>query len=152
MEFRLRPNNNFVNEADWQGLHTLSLHWKSDMAFYIDELRFLKKLIDKYFIWLMKNESIETTQDLLNRLTKIHYRAEDLVSTIDKQLNYIVKEIKYPLVHNDTSFRKQHAELEDLITDFLKDFRPIKQEVFALAENVLVVKKVEKLVARYEEY
>jgi hypothetical protein len=151
MEFRLRPDNNFVNEADWQGLHTLSLHWKSDMAFYIDELRFLRKLIDKYFVWLMKDESIKMTEDILSRLTKVQYRAEDLVSSIDKHVKYIVKEIKHPLVHNDSAFRNDHAKLEELIATFLKDFRPLKKEVFNLAEDVLMEEKVKHLMARYDD-
>ncbi|MEQ8910329.1 MAG: hypothetical protein RIC95_14110 [Vicingaceae bacterium] len=151
MEFRLRPTNNFVNEADWQELHTLSLHWKSDMAFYSDELRFLRKLIDKYFVWLMKAESIKATQDLLNRLTKTQSRAEDIVSTIDKHVKHIAKEIKYPLVHNDKAFRDEHAELEELIAAFVKDFRVLKKKVFDLTEDVLVEEKIKHLAARYED-
>ena len=151
MEFRLRPDSNFINESDWQGLHTLSLHWKSDLAFYMDELRFLRKLIDKYFVWLMEDESVKSTQDLLNRLTKIHYRAEDIVSSIEKHVKHIVKEMKFPLVKNDSTFRKEHAELENLVTTFLKDFRQLKKEVFELTENVMVEEKIKHLIARYDD-
>jgi len=39
--FRNRPKYNYIHEADWQQLIILTEHWKSDLLFYKDDIRFL---------------------------------------------------------------------------------------------------------------
>jgi hypothetical protein len=149
MEYRLRPKSNFVNEANWQSLHSLSLHWQSDMIFYLGELRFLRKLVDKYFIWLLEDDSLEATLAQLKRMSKSENQAADIVTYIKKHIKHIEKELKHPLVQNDKPFRDEHSELEDLIAAFVRDFRLLKQKVFDLTDDVLVEEKVKNLMAHY---
>ena len=47
-DFRIRPKDNYINEASWEQLYVLTEHWKSDLVFYHKDLRFLHLLIDKY--------------------------------------------------------------------------------------------------------
>ena len=46
-------------KANWQELYILSKHWKSDLEFFKDDLRFLHHLVDKYIIWITKKENLE---------------------------------------------------------------------------------------------
>lgn len=67
-DYRYRPKGTYINEADWQGLYVLTGHWKSDLEFYRDDLKFLQQLIDKYFIWMVRKENLdEVREDVPNR-------------------------------------------------------------------------------------
>ena len=57
--FRIRPKDNYINEASWEQLYVLTEHWKSDLVFYHKDLRFLHLLIDKYFMWISNKENID---------------------------------------------------------------------------------------------
>ncbi len=62
MEFRSRPKSNYLLDAEWQELHALTSHWQSDMIFFSDELRFIDRVIDKYFTSLVDKDHIEITK------------------------------------------------------------------------------------------
>ncbi len=50
--FRSRPKDRYIEEGDWQPLYVLTEHWKSDLSFYAEDLKFLAHLIDNYFMWI----------------------------------------------------------------------------------------------------
>ena len=62
---------NNIEEVKWQELYVLTDHWKSDLAFYKDDLRFLHHLIDKYIIWITKDENLNMVQDIKKILFEI---------------------------------------------------------------------------------
>jgi hypothetical protein len=51
-----RPKDDCIREADWQKLYILTEHWKSDLLFYKQDLKFLHHFIDKYFLRISKRE------------------------------------------------------------------------------------------------
>jgi hypothetical protein len=57
-DFRNRPKDNYIHEADLQKLDILKEHWKSGLLFYKDDLKFLHHLINKCFLWISKKENI----------------------------------------------------------------------------------------------
>ena len=67
-ELRLRPKSDYLHTAAFEELYVLGEHWQSVMEFYHLELDFLKKLIDKYFIWLLKDEHIAKVQVIVNEI------------------------------------------------------------------------------------
>src|SRR5665811_322155 len=63
-DFRSRPKDQYIHEADWQQLYVLTEHWKSDLSFYEGDLKFLHHLIDKYFMWISKKEHIDMVREI----------------------------------------------------------------------------------------
>jgi len=55
MELKAKADRSYLANSSWQDLYARTEHWKSDIEFYRDESRFLRTLIDKYFIWLIKD-------------------------------------------------------------------------------------------------
>ncbi|WKB81223.1 hypothetical protein QYR09_15915 [Cellulophaga lytica] len=55
--FRNRPADNYINEANWQQLFLLTKHWKSDLLFYKDDLRFLHQLIKNTYCGYLKRKT-----------------------------------------------------------------------------------------------
>jgi hypothetical protein len=75
MEFRSRPKSDYLQSAHWQELHALATHWKSDMNFFEDELRFIDLLIDKYFRALIEQENIAKLKVVASKLGEVKTRA-----------------------------------------------------------------------------
>lgn len=133
--FRKRPKGEFMIHANWDQLYLLTKHWISDLKFFRDDLKFLNKLIDKYFIWIDNDESIKEVSRLRSELQAMRIRCEDLLSKTEKhreQLGVMIEK------DSDDSriFRLEHEHLENEITDFVKAFRKNRVKTFKITEYI----------------
>jgi hypothetical protein len=136
-DFRYRPKDNFIQEADWQNLYLLTEHWKSDLLFYQDDLRFLHKLIDRYFLWISKKGNIDMVRDIEVSLLEVDKQCASLLKRTNKHLQSIAELIDNPYVDNSTQFRAEHETLEEAYTQFVKDFRKNRKDVFEITEYII---------------
>ncbi len=135
--FRIRPKDRFVQEADWRKLYALTNYWNSELLFYKDDLQFLKDLIDTYGIWLCNDELIIELTTVENRLIKTKKICIALLIMVNKHKSQLADLIYNPFKYDSFRFRKEHEILEDKLSDFLKDFREDKKEVFNLTKQIL---------------
>lgn len=145
MELRTRPKSDYLYAADLSELYVLAEHWKSDMDFYKDELRFLHDLVDKYFIWLTSKENIDHTREVALRLRQAEEERSIVASGIRHHLHRIGQMIVGPAAGDEQDFREEHILLEDKMTDLVKNIRALKKEVFALTEHVIESEKLQHL-------
>lgn len=136
-DFRIRPKDRYIQEADWRKLYALTECWKCDLLFYRDDLKFLDFLVDKYFIWLSVDENIEEVMEIQNSLTLIDKLSASLLFNVNKHLACIADLVYNPHKYDSSQFRKEHQILEDKLNDFLKIFRENRKEIFALAKQML---------------
>ncbi len=136
-DFRSRPKDKYIQEADWQKLYTLTEHWKSDLQFYNDDLKFLHHLIDRYFMWISKKESIDMVREIEVGLLEMDNRCGALLNRINKHLHHLAELIDNPFAYDSHQFRKEHEQLEDDLTEFVKNFRKNRKEVFTITEYVI---------------
>ena len=135
--FRNRPKDNYIHEADWKSLFVLAEHWKSDMAFYNEDLKFLHHLIDKYFMWIAKKDNIDMVREIEVSLIDTDKKCDGLVKKIDTHLHHLAELINSPFAYDSHIFRTEHEQLEDDLTLFVKQFRANRKEVFAITELVI---------------
>lgn len=145
MELRIRPKSDYLHKASWEDLYLLTEHWKSDIEFYRDESRFLRTLVDKYFIWLIEDGNIQMVQLLSNKLSKIITQKKAIYDKLNKHLNHLEELIENPFSHDSTKFRNEHSKLEDEFTVFVKNFKVIKKEIFAMTKHVIEDEKLHHL-------
>jgi hypothetical protein len=136
-DFRSRPNGTYIFEAEWQDLYVLTEHWKSDLLFYKDDLRFLDHLIDKYFIWLTKKENIDQVRAIEESLIATELNCSKLIKRIKTHIKHLAELIDNPFAYDSHKFRTEHQILEDDFTKFIKLFRKNRQEVFKITEHVI---------------
>ena len=148
MEFRSRPKSNYLLDAEWQELHALTLHWQSDMIFFSDELRFIDRVIDKYFTSLVDKDHIEITKGVALKLSDIKKTHESLYQKISKHRQHIENFMVNPFVSDASAFRKEHAALEDELTSFVNSFKDIKRNLFKLTDQVIKNEKEKHLIGR----
>lgn len=132
----------------WESFYVLAQHWKSDLKFYNDELRFLKSLIDKYFIWLLEDKNIKNTRIVANKLTQLNKRCSELDQKVRNHKKHLAALIENPFPHNAQEYKDEHLTLESSLSEFLKDFRKAKNEVFRLTKQVIESEKANHLLGR----
>lgn len=146
MEFRTRPKSNYLLNAEWQELHILTTHWKSDMDFFKDELRFINVLFDKYFTALVDKNNIGRTKEVAVNLANVQDRWDALAQRINKHLEHIQQLMMNPAATDASDFRIEHGVLEDDLSEFTKMFRSVKNEIFQLTERIAKTEKAKHLI------
>ncbi len=136
-DFRNRPKASYIHEADWQLLYVLTEHWKSDLLFYNDDLKFLHHLIVKYFIWMSKKENIDMVREIEVELLEMDKRCGTLLDRANEHLHHLAELIDNPFAYDSHKFRTEHEQLEDDLAKFVKHFRKNRKEVFTITEHVI---------------
>lgn len=135
MELRLRPKSDFLQEAPLDSLHVLTDHWKSDIEFFNDELKFLRDLLDKHFIWIIQSGRITEVQEQSNELSESKKIMKALAKKIDEHILHIENLMENPFSNDEEELRNEHGKLEQEIADYVKSFRVLKQKIFATAKE-----------------
>jgi hypothetical protein len=145
-EMRIRPKSDFLHRASWEELYVLTEHWESEVLFYRDEIRFLNNLIGKYFIWITKEGKVTKVQSLVNRLSKLHTRQEDIAHLIKKHLTRLELLMENAFTRDESKFREEHVRLEEQMTELSRELRKVKKEVFAVSGEIMESEKFQSLV------
>ncbi|NND16374.1 MAG: hypothetical protein HKN89_08625 [Eudoraea sp.] len=136
-DMRLRPKSDYLKTANWEQLYVLCEHWRDDMGFYLDELKFFQKLINKYFLWLAKDENVAKAEAIFVDVKKGTLEAKWLEGAICEHMRHISDLMKNAFSRDAQEFRQDHAVLEDKMVEFTKLFRKLKAEVFAVTEYIM---------------
>jgi hypothetical protein len=142
--FRSRPKGNYIQKSRWQELYALSEHWKSDLLFYKDDLKFLRHLVDKYFIWLKGQDNLEGIRSVGEEILTRTRECDDLLDLVNKQLSHPPMGMEEPLKYDSKEFRTKHAELEDDIAQFIKNARENRIQLFKITEYVMDSENLEE--------
>jgi hypothetical protein len=102
-------------------LYILAEHWKSDLEFYKDDLRFLHHLIDEYFVWFAHRES-KRNEKSGRSLVEISKKCDRILGKISKHLSHLAELIDDPFKYDSHKFRNEHEKLEFEMAHLSKDF------------------------------
>tara|TARA_R110002167_G_scaffold125448_16_gene305623 strand:- start:262 stop:708 length:447 start_codon:yes stop_codon:yes gene_type:complete len=137
-----------IDTTTWQQLYLLTGHWKSDMQFYNDDLRFLRHLIDKYFLWIAKKENLDAVRDIEVTLIDISKKCDNLLKKIEQHFKDLSHFIDKPDIENMAKLELDHARLEKRMADFVKSFRENRKEVFKITSYVIDSEQLSKIMER----
>jgi len=141
---RKRPKGDFIAEANMEQLYILTKHWNADLHFFKDDLSFLHKLLDSYFIWIDKDENYKVALKMKNELLRLKERCEDLLEKTNMHREKIGKMI-LEKIEDSRIFRLEHEHLEDEIASFVKAFRLNRLELFKITEYIKDTDKLSTL-------
>ncbi|UCD62480.1 MAG: hypothetical protein JSV59_12975 [Flavobacteriaceae bacterium] len=128
---------NNMGEVKWQELYILTDHWKSDLDFYKDDLRFLHHLIDKYIIWITKDDNLNMVKDIEKNLFEIKKESLALMNELITHQGNLGLMVENPVQSSNPQFLKDHETLEEKIANFVKLFRSNRKEVFNITEYII---------------
>jgi hypothetical protein len=122
---------------NWQELYILAKHWKSDLEFYKEDLRFLKTLIEKYLIWITKKDNLELVSSLRKKEHELIVACTSLLDKVSGHLHKASELATASDTGKETEFRNVHLELETALASFVKTFRENRMEVFKVTEYIM---------------
>ena len=85
----------FLKNGPWDELYVLTKYWISDLEFYRDDLLFLHHLIDKYFIWITKQENMDMVKELKLGLQEMTVSVKDLLEKVSRhhvRLGFLIED------------------------------------------------------------
>ncbi|TCJ14590.1 hypothetical protein EPD60_11450 [Flaviaesturariibacter flavus] len=129
LEYRLRPNRDYLTGAPWQELYSLTEYWKEELAFYEEELRFFDNLITRYE---GRDQQGEALRQMLNDTRQ---QIRTLRDQADTHLDHVGKMVRNADNKDDGLFREEHNVLEDNIYAFIGAFRQLKQKLLKTLEH-----------------
>ncbi|CAD5265118.1 MULTISPECIES: hypothetical protein [unclassified Imperialibacter] len=129
----------------WSEQYVMAEHWQSDLKFDEDELRFLKKLIDKYFLWLIDEKHLENTRKVANRLSHFEKDRLEIDTRVGKHMHHLVALIENSSLPNASACESEHNTLRNALADLQMELRAVKKEIFQLAEHVMDSNKARRL-------
>ncbi|ADV50234.1 hypothetical protein I2486_14620 [Cellulophaga sp. E16_2] len=132
--FRNRPKGDFIENGNLQELYILTEHWKSDLLFYRDDLKFLRHLEDKYFLWIKAQTDLENIRKAGESILKDTRDCDDLLERVDQHLVQLSVLINETEKHNQKEFRTEHMELEETISQFIENTRENRRQLFKVIE------------------
>ncbi len=147
MELTLRPKSDYLHKVNTEELYVITEHWKSDIEFYRDESRFLRNLVSKYFIWLIKDGNIDKVQALSSKLSKTIKEKKEFYNKIIKHFAHLEELIENPFSHDEMKIRDEHEILENQFSEFVKNFKALKREIFKVTEHVIEEEKLKHLIS-----
>lgn len=136
-DFRLRPASTYLHLASIEELYPLTEKWDSDMDFYLFELNFLKKLINKHFVMFTTKEDYKTIIGFSNEIDSLLETCTDIKLKIKEHLRRIHALMENPFSHDENEFRDEHVILEDRIASLFKGEVKLKQTIFNDLEIIM---------------
>tara|TARA_R110002033_G_scaffold56641_1_gene105566 strand:- start:138 stop:587 length:450 start_codon:yes stop_codon:yes gene_type:complete len=127
----------FKKDGPWSELYVLTEHWKSDLEFYRDDLRFLHHLIDKYFMWITKPENLDMVKELKVGLNDLKNKCKDLLEKVQRHKTQLGQMVEDYNKSDAGIIRREHEHLEEEVANFVTQFRSNRKEVFAITEFII---------------
>ncbi len=136
-EFRIRPKDGYIQEANWSQLYVLTEYWKSDLEFYMLDLEFLQHIIDKYFMWMINKKDIDNVREIESILVDTARSCGQLKKKTVQHLKHLNNLIDASSKYDSKTFRDEHEQLENEISAFVKLFRKSRKDVFHITKQVM---------------
>lgn len=132
----------FLKNGPWDELYVLTGHWKSDLEFYSDDLRFLHHLIEKYFLWITKTENLDLVKELNFELLQLTIEVNDIKKKVGQHRIRLGDLVENTKKADAGIVISEHEHLEEEMAAFVKSFRKNRQEVFKITEYVIDSEKL----------
>ncbi len=139
---KMVSKNEYLKTVSWESIYAITKHWQSDVDFYTVEIKFLKKLIKKYFIWITDDKYVAEVEQVRRNLKKFNKEKKGLKKMINRHLSHINSLIENTFSTDEQEIREDHGLLELEVARLTKNFRVIKKEVFNVTEEVLSKEKL----------
>ncbi len=123
--------------------YEMALEWISELSLYKDEMRFLKRLIDRYYLEVVKLENLDEIREEVMQLQDLVHDNRSLFREVDQ---YRARLRRFMDRHKGSvlpELESTHKNLQKKMATFRLRFHSVKQEIFGIANSVL-----EKMKAR----
>lgn len=126
-----------AGSRSWEQLYVLASHWKTDLEFYEGDLNFLYHLVDKYMLWITRQENMEIVKEINFHIRALKNQCRQLEEEVGRHRNELGKLVENPESSGGSKVLKEHARLEEEFARFVNEFRQNRKETFKITEYVI---------------
>jgi len=138
-------------EERWQQQYRDLETIQHTLAFYAEELVFLRTLIDRHLMWLMEQDSLAHLQSLTQRIGGSATGCESLQHEAAGLISKTGALIENPFAQDEHQLRMAFSQLRNNLDAYSERLRTIKKEVFKSMEEALRTEKARRLLPQSEE-
>ena len=130
-----RANTAHLLETGIEALHSQSMEWLEDIAFWRDEAAFLYALEMRKTLVSVPVNAKNKIQKIEDELVKISGGDLDsLYNEVEKHESYL-DEMLESKREDEEEYREKHKQIGDKVSRFEKRFRNLKKEIFDLVKE-----------------
>ncbi|MGC1205531.1 MAG: hypothetical protein WA839_11680 [Flavobacteriaceae bacterium] len=138
---RKRPKGNYLQNASWEALYLLLENWKTDLEFYLFDIKFLNNLVEKHFSELLACQNLDELRELQIEVFELQNQCEYILKCVQNNLDYIANIINKKFIYDTSEFRMENEHLEDNIQEFITNKRELRRTVFSMIKEVFESEK-----------
>ena len=117
--------------------YALSKQWLADLEFFKIETAFFHRLIDDHFAELSKQENLGKFKEIGHKLYGLERDESELNRLLDKHMKELVAAIEHQNAESNAQLSDKHAEIENLTSKLVKEYRDVKTELFSMIEQMI---------------
>lgn len=122
-------------------LHFDTRHWRSNLEFTANEMRFMERLLNSYVFEPNTPNLFERLRDYQERLKKAVMAKKAVIGKIQKHERDLGGMIECTDSECDLTYYRKHEQIKAEVTQFQEEFRHLKSEIFDYAGGILKKKK-----------
>jgi predicted NACHT family NTPase len=131
MEFRLRPEDDYILNAGFPDILELTYHWEVEINQILAETKFFKTILEEF----SRNGSSSMFVDELNSLIQkndlLESRIRMLASRIAMHIVHLEELIEQAYQYSEQDFRVKHERLEKIYAGVVVYFQSNKKKFFS---------------------
>jgi hypothetical protein len=136
---------------DWYSadeLHKTSQDWLVELEFIKDEHLFFEDIVTSFTLQLIDELGFEKDVEIIDALNMSQKQNNSLIKEIkkhDKNLIIMVDSIDQP--KEEREYKKEHRKLMTKVSEYLKEYKSLKTQLFAILTDIFKKEKQKRLMA-----
>jgi len=143
-----KPDGELLVQTELAELHESCKNWISELSFWLDELRFMNDLVDKFFIKLSASRRLDHTQQLVSNIARKQYLCNRLLNEILEKEKIISRLIETDKDMEKNELRESLITMEKNVTEFFVEGRLLKKDLFLFVEQIIKEGKANRLLKK----
>ena len=128
-------------------MHEDSKDWLSELKFIRDEHLFFEDLITTFTMQLVAPDKFSDHKEIIDTLSKSQKRNNSIIEAVETHENNLQIMVDgIDELAKEKAYVKEHKDLILRITDFLKDYKTLKRQLFTIIKNIKKAEKQKRLI------
>lgn len=128
-------------------LHTKAQQWISEIEFVKIEQNFLKELLTEHIFGLCTTDNYAQVKLLLNGIAHETELGNKLIESIKEHKINLALLLENIHLKKEDTFRNNHKLLKMEVSNYIENFKYIKEQVFELVLSIMKKEKEKKLLS-----
>jgi len=139
----------YTEWLDADEMHETSKEWLSELNFIKDEHLFFEDLIKSFTLQMIEPEKFSHNKEIIDAINRSQKKNNLLIEAVkvhENELEVMVDGIDQ--LEEEKAYTKEHSDLIIAITEFLKEYKSLKTQLFDIVKSIKKEEKNRRLLDR----